>query len=101
MDYNSLKYLGFDWDQANSQKAQKHGLSLEQIENFFQSNLFILPETRSLRFEKRLIAVGDLNGRPTYAIFTIRRSLIRVISARHMHIKEKKYYDALKTKKDS
>ena len=99
IDYNKLKYLEFDWDKGNYHKVQKHGLQIEQIENFFKQKLFLMRDSRFYLLEKRYIAVGDLENRPDLAIFTIRRSQIRVISARFMHQKEKKYYDCLKEEK--
>lgn len=34
---SSFLVEGFDWDAGNREKCQKHGVSLQEIENFFRS----------------------------------------------------------------
>jgi len=94
-----VQALGFDWDSANKHKCSKHGLRLKEIEEFFQqSGLFVIPDIHHSQSEERYIAYGPSpKGRPMLVAFTFRtqdaETLIRPISARHMHKKEAKEYE--------
>jgi uncharacterized protein len=88
-----MDFDGFEWDDGNVDKCQKHGVSIEQIEALFASGPFILPDILHSTDEERYLAVGqDRNARWFATIFTYRDSangtLIRPISARYMHAKE-------------
>jgi len=83
----------FDWDQGNTAKCQKHGLSIPEIEAFFAGNPMVAEDDRHSIDEKRLIAIGmNRAGRMIFVGFTIRlhegRQLIRPITARYMGEKE-------------
>lgn len=89
---------GFDWDQGNRSKCQKHGLSIAAIESLFTRPIAIFPDERHSRKEKRYRAVGQTSaGRYVFIVFTLRRKesgvLIRPISARYMHKKEVTAYE--------
>ena len=84
---------GFDWDDGNRAKCQKHGLSIAQIEAFFTHGPRIAVDPKHSEAEDRLIAVGRTNaGRHVFVAFTIRtsggRRLIRPVTARYMHARE-------------
>jgi uncharacterized protein len=81
---------GFDWDDANHNKCQKHGVSIRET--------YLVPDVRNSQFEPRFIAIGrNPGGRFTFVIFTLRqvygRTLWRPISARYMHEKEIARYE--------
>jgi len=86
---------GFEWDQGNIAKCQKHGLSLEEIEAFFRSQeVFVAPDLKHSEEEERFLAVGySPSGKPMFVAFTLRSNLIRPISARYMHKKEAQVYE--------
>jgi uncharacterized DUF497 family protein len=88
---------GFDWDDGNRAKCQKHGLSIAQIEAFFIHSPRIAPDHKHSADEDRLIAVGRIAGRPVFVAFTIRvkdkRRYIRPVTARFMHAKEVAAYE--------
>src|SRR6516165_9240513 len=70
-----VQVLGFDWDDGNREKCQKHGLALEEIEAFFrQERLYVAPDIAHSQEEQRLFAVGRCprNGRPMCIVFTLR-----------------------------
>lgn len=95
------EYDGFDWDTGNIRKAQKHGLSLGEIEDFFAQELLVTEDKKHSGSEPRLIAAGmSRKKRPMFVAYTLRlkreRTLIRVISARYMHKKESELYENLK-----
>ena len=54
MEANQLEYDGFDWNEGNIQKAQKHGVGLGEIEDFFSQELLILDDYRHSQSEEAL-----------------------------------------------
>lgn len=98
-DIMKIGITGFDWDDGNQSKCLEHGLSIEEIEAFFQQkNLFVAPDIKHSQEEERFLAIGKASkGKPMIAVFTLRKEqgslLIRPISARYMHDKEARKYD--------
>ena len=89
--------VGFEWDAGNERKNDKHGVSMAEAEQvFFNAPLLLLDDVAHSQSEVRLHALGQTDdGRPLHITFTLRRSgeLIRVISARDMHRKERSVYE--------
>jgi uncharacterized DUF497 family protein len=91
-------FHGFNWDAGNKSKCQKHGVSVEEVEELFSSEeLRIEPDLRNSKAEERFNAIGKTTkGRSIFLVFTIRNHeseiLIRPISARYMHKKEIDFY---------
>jgi len=92
------KITGFDWDDGNARKSKgKHAVSQAEAEQVFFNEplLLLLDETHSKK-EARYHAYGKTdNGRKLHIAFTLRNNgvLIRVISARDMHRKERTFYE--------
>lgn len=89
---------GFDWDDGNARKSEdKHGVGQSEAESvFFNQPLLLLPDPGHSATEPRFHALGHTHdGRHLYITFTLRArgSLIRVISARDMHRKERTIYE--------
>ncbi len=95
MDLNQI--TGFDWDKGNARKNEKHGVSMAEAEQvFFNAPLLLLDDAAHSQKEARLHALGKTDdGRLLHITFALRQSgcLIRVISARDMHRKERSFYD--------
>lgn len=91
------KVAGFDWDEGNARKNEKHGVSTAETEQvFFNAPLLLLEDSAHSQQEPRLHALGKTDdGRALHITFTLRQSgmLIRVISARDMHRKERAIYE--------
>ncbi|HAB09255.1 MAG TPA: hypothetical protein DEB61_11685 [Alcanivorax sp.] len=92
---------GFNWDQGNSRKsADKHGVGQSEAEEvFFNEPLLLLEDAKHSQTEARFHALGKTDdGRLLHITFTLRQSgtLIRVISARDMHRKERAVYEQAK-----
>jgi uncharacterized DUF497 family protein len=90
--------VGFDWDEGNARKNEKHGVTQAEAEEvFLHRPLVLAPDAaHSSAVEPRFHALGVTGaGRRLHLTFTIRRngSLVRVISARDMHRKERAIYD--------
>ena len=89
---------GFEWDEGNSRKSiDKHAVSQTEAEQvFFNEPLLIVEDVRHSSYEIRLHALGQTDaGRLLHISFTLRGNgkLIRVISARTMHRKERLCYE--------
>ena len=88
----------FDWDDGNRSKCEQHGVGLAEIEALFARAPRVAPDVAHSDQEARYIAVGRSGaGRPMFVAFTLRekdaRLLIRPISARFMHKKEREAYE--------
>ena len=90
--------VGFDWDEGNSRKsADKHDVSQAEAESiFFNDPLILAEDLGHSDSEQRFNALGKTGqSRLLHVTFTLRRSgtMIRVISARDMHRRERRFYE--------
>ena len=88
---------GFDWDSGNARKNEKHGVTAAEAEQvFFNQPLLLLEDMKHSQDEPRFHALGHTHdGRLLHITFTMREAgtLIRVISARDIHRKERTIYE--------
>ena len=87
---------GFDWDKGNIDKNWlKHKVSPTESEQiFFNRPLIVQEDIHQSTTENRFYALGKTNlKRELFIAFTIRRKLIRIISARDMSRKEREIYN--------
>ncbi len=91
------KISSFDWDEGNTRKNEKHGVSMAEAEQiFFNEPLLLLEDIKHSQGELRFHALGKTDeGRTLHITFTLRNTgeKIRVISARDMHKKERMNYE--------
>ena len=91
------RITGFDWDDRNARKNEKHSVAQAEAEEvFFNQPLLMLEDLRHRDQEARFHVLGKtFDGRLLHVTFTLRGddTLIRVISARDMHRKEKSVYE--------
>ncbi len=90
--------IGFDWDAGNARKSQdKHVVLQSEAEQiFFNQPLIVLADEKHSQNEPRYHALGTTgDDRRLHISFTLRAkgTLIRVISARDMHSKERTVYE--------
>ena len=91
-----VNIVGFDWDKGNRDKNHlKHNVRNGECEDiFFNQLLIVVSDAAHSAKEKRYAAFGVTDGgRKLTVIFTLRGKLIRVISARDMTAKERRYYE--------
>ena len=99
MDFECLELetvTGFDWDDGNLYKNEKkHGLKWQLIEEiFFNMPLLLLQDVKHSQDECRCFALGKTDeDQKLFVVFTLREEKIRVISARIMNKKERRYYE--------
>jgi hypothetical protein len=87
---------GFDWNAGNIDKNwERHQVSASECEQvFFQRPILVAPDLEHSEDEPRYAALGQTAaGRPLTIVFTIRDTLIRVISARGMSRRERRVYE--------
>ena len=91
------RIAGFEWDAGNARKNEKHDVSQSGTEQvFFDPRLLMVVDSVHSVDEPRYHALGvSLDRRNLHIVFTLRAqgTLIRVISARDMHRKERQIYD--------
>ena len=91
------KVIGFDWDDGNARKNERHGVSRAESEQvFFNKPLLLLEDPQHSDAEPRFHALGKtLESRRLHLAITLRNdaTLIRVISARDMSRKERTFYE--------
>ena len=91
------RIVGFEWDAGNARKGEvKHRVTQSEEEIFFNKPLLIsMIETHGTQ-ERRFLALGKTQkARGLTVVFTLRQdaTLIRVISARDQHRKERQLYE--------
>ena len=96
IDFDQI--AGFDWDDGNRRKsADKHDVTQAEAESvFFNDPLIVVEDARHSERELRLNALGKTaQNRLLHITFTLRQNgtMVRVISARDMHRKERKAYE--------
>ncbi len=95
--------IGFEWDEGNADKNWiQHQVSPGECEEaFFNDPLLVLPDVGHSKPEPRFYALGQTDaGRRLFLAFTIRRQLVRVISARDMSRRERKEYGRAQSEED-
>jgi len=90
-----LGCIGFQWDKDNIEKNWlKHRVSPVECEQVFFNRALFAEDVKHSQREKRHYALGLTDERRLlFVAFTIRRNLIRVISARNMSKKERRIYE--------
>src|ERR1700709_875637 len=88
----------FDWDDGNSRKsADKHDVSQAEAESvFFNDPLIVVEDLKHSERELLFHALGKTaQNRLLHSSFPVRQNgtMVRVISARDMHRKERKAYE--------
>jgi uncharacterized protein len=89
---------GFEWDDGKVRKSvDKHDVSQAEAESiFFNDPLVVVEDTKHSDRERRLNALGrTAQNRLLHVTSTLRQNgtTVRVISARDMHRKERKFYE--------
>jgi uncharacterized DUF497 family protein len=88
---------GFDWDAGNATKNwDLHRVSHAECEQpFFNRPILVAADESHSAEERRYAALGQTKaGRRLSIVFTIRGTLVRVISARNMSRRERRLYES-------
>lgn len=91
--------LEFEWDEGNANKSViKHGITNKEAEEIFVHRpLLLIDDVSHSVSEKRHRALGQTDRQKLlYAVFTMRRNKIRIISIRKMDKQERRIYEQAK-----
>jgi len=91
---NILDIDGFEWDKGNESKnVLKHKVTNKEAEEVFE-NTFSITIKSKYEGEDRLQTFGtSKSGKLLCIIYTIKKSKIRIISARPVSKKERNFYN--------
>ena len=87
--------MEFEWDETKSEacaKSRRFNFDYAAFA-FFDPNRIVEPDTRHDYGEERFRLIGMIEGRLYVVIYTLRGTLIRIISARKGNQREIKRYD--------
>jgi len=96
--------VGFEWDAGNRDKNWgEHKVSDSECEEvFFNSPVMVRADASHSREERRWFALGRTDaGRKLFVAFTMRHRLLRVISAREMTRRERRFYSIYEKREES
>jgi len=94
-------FEGFQWDSGNSNKnLLRHNVQNWECEQvFYNQPLAVLADSEHSEAERRWAVFGKTDARRLLVmIFTRRNNLLRIISARDMNRRERKYYEEYENK---
>ena len=63
-------------------KYRKTRHSFSDVQELFEGEKLVVPDTRKDYGESRMIAIGRINGRLVIGVFTQRSNIVRIISVR-------------------
>ena len=87
---------GFDWDDANAGKVwRRHRVTVTECEEAFaKAPLLFADDHKHSLTEARYHAIGQTDaGRVLFMVFTLRKNVIRIISARPANRREREEYE--------
>jgi uncharacterized protein len=92
--YNFESAIGFEWDkQKSALNRAKHGIDFDDAIEVFYGPVLLRRSDRN--DEERWVAIGHSENRLIAVVFTRRKDLIRIISARRARKNEEaKYHNA-------
>lgn len=88
--------VGFEWDIDNQTKnwERREVTKWECEQVFFNRPPLLHDDKKHSESEKRMYVLGQTDeARKLFVVFTLRNKRIRVISARDMSKKERRYYE--------
>jgi uncharacterized DUF497 family protein len=88
-DYESI--IGFDWDERKSElNLAKHGIDFDDATEVFYGSILLRRSDRN--HEERWVAIGHSEDRLIAVVFTRRKDIVRIISARRARKNEESEY---------
>ncbi len=85
--------MDFEWDEAkNRANIAKHGIDFTRAKEIFSGPTVNFLDHRRNYGEIRRVAIGLVEGREVYVIYTVRGEVYRIISARRANRSERRAY---------
>lgn len=88
--------MRFKWDEKKNQlNIKKHDVDFNDAKEIFQSERLTAMDNRKDYGETRKISIGKIGPHVCVVVYTERRSIVRIISARKANQRERNKYYAL------
>jgi hypothetical protein len=88
-----IKPWGFEWDpEKAAENLRTHGIAFEDAIHIFDDRTIEIADTREDYGEDRIVAFGVVQGIEVAVVYTERKDVIRLISARRATRNERKAY---------
>jgi uncharacterized DUF497 family protein len=85
--------MDFEWDSAKERaNRKKHGVDFRTAAKVFLDPYVIEFDDRDATGEPRFSAIGLVDGRMLFVVYTMRDDVVRIISARGAEPHEKRKY---------
>jgi uncharacterized DUF497 family protein len=85
--------MDFEWDSAKERaNRKKHGVDFRAAAKVFLDPYVIEFDDRDAAGEPRFNAIGQVDGRMLFVVYTMRGDVVRIISARGAEPHEKRKY---------
>ena len=85
--------MDFEWDPAkNAANIAKHSIDFEDARHIFDGPVLEAVDDRQEYGETRMAAIGVVEGRELYVVYTMRGEHRRIISARRANRHEREAY---------
>ncbi len=85
--------MDFEWDNAKERaNRQKHGVGFRTAAKVFLDPYVIEFDDHDAAGEPRFCAIGLVDGRMLFVVYTVREDVVRIISARGAEPHEKRKY---------
>lgn len=86
--------MDFDWDEDKRQtNLAKHGIDFVRAKEIWEGPVLEIPSAQTHHAEARYLALGVVDGEVIAVVFTWRRRIRRIISARKARNNEKALYE--------
>ena len=85
--------MNFEWDEdKNEANIAKHGISFDDPTGIFNGDILRREDNRRDYGETRFTAIGVTAGTELFVVYTMRREVVRIISARRARRDERRTY---------
>ena len=93
--------MKFEWDEKKNQtNIEKHSIDFHDAVDIFNSIRFTAADNRRNYGESRNISIGTIGFHVCVVVYTARKEVIRIISARKANQRERrKYYELIERAK--
>ena len=85
--------MKFEWDEKKNQtNAEKHSIDFIEAEDIFQTERLTTVDNRKDYGEPRKISIGKIGPHVCIVVYTERKGVIRIISARKANQRERRIF---------
>jgi uncharacterized DUF497 family protein len=86
--------MDFEWDENKRRiNAEKHKIDFADVIDIFDDIVYTLRDEKHDYGEHRFISIGLMRGVEIVAVYTVRKGVRRILSARRANSKERMKYN--------